>query len=328
MAQSEPPGPGRRGWSHRVEPRVTALLARARRRPSRQAERLLFAVSLLTFVGAAVVAAGRFPDAQPDIRWGLLAAAGLVGMPANIVLNAAEFHIIGRFVNQRVPAARAVKVTVLGSAANLLPIPGSTLVRVQALVADKARYRDAIAASIAVGVLSVGANLILAGLAQAQRAPATVVLGLVGAGVAVTAIALAAVATVRSHAPTARLSWAAFGIEVLYASVSAVRLWVILLALGLEVPLASAFALAATGSLATAVGFFPAGLGIREALIGAISPLVGLPLAAGLAGAVVERLFWFVVLAIAAGIILLRTGAKPSALTSGDPLGSPAGREP
>ena len=317
-----------RRWRDEIGPKVTALLARTRRRPSRRTERVLFGVSLVTFVGAAVVAASRLPAAEPDVRWGLLAAAGLVGMPLNIGLNAVEFHLIGRFVHQRVPAGRAVKVTVLGSAANLLPIPGSTLVRVQALVADQARYRDAIAASIAVGVMSVGANLVLAGLAQAPRAAPGVVVGLVAAGAAVTGLALAAVSTVRSQAPTARLSWAAFAVEVVYASVSAVRLWVILLALGLEVPIASAFALTATGSIATAVGFFPAGLGIREALIGAISPLVGVPLAVGLAGSVAERLFWFVVLAVAAGVVMVRTGATPGALTSEDGQGFAAGSEP
>ena len=295
-----------RAWHTKAGRRLAAALTKARRRPSARTERVLLVVSLVAFVGAAAVAAGRFPAAPADIRWGLLAIAGLVGMPANVVLNAVEFQVIGRFVDQRVAMGRAVKVTIVGSAANLLPLPGSTLVRVQALAAEKARYRDAFVASAAVGVMAVGANLALAGVAQAFRARLPAVVLLLAGAVLVTGAAIAAIVAVFPRSQAVRPASAAFTVEVIYASVSAVRLWLILHGLGLDVGLPEVFVLTATGALATAVGFFPAGLGIREAMIGILSPVVGIPLAAGLAGAVVERLLWFAVLAIASGGLLVR----------------------
>lgn len=298
-------------WPQRVGEALTRIALRARRRPSLRAERILLGISFVVFVGTAIAAAWNLPSADPQIRWALLGAAALL-TPANLVLNAVEFQVIARFVRQRIPLPRAVKVTVLGSAANLLPLPGSTLVRVHALAANRATYRGAFGASIAVGVMSVAANLLLAGTVMIQRAPSWVVAALLGAGAFATAAALGIVSLGPGQRHNLRFAATAFGVELVYASVSAVRLWLILLGLGTDVALASAFALTAAGALATAVGFFPGGLGLRELLVGMISPLVGLTIPAGLSGAVLQRLLGLSVLALAAGTILVRTRASLS----------------
>ena len=313
MTNEPPMSPSNEGAAGGVLARIGGALVeklrKVRRRPSRRAERALLLTSFLIFVVVAVAGAVNFPEVD-EVRWWLLLLAGGLGMPLNVILNAVEFQIIGRFVGQRVRFARATKVTVVGSAANMLPIPGSTLVRIQALVADEASYRGAITASVAVGIFSVGANLGLAGVALSTRAEPLVVGGLLGAS----ALAVfAAVASIRvSFDGTVTLRWggAAFAIEILYASTAAVRLYLILLGLGLDIGLPAAFALTAAGSLATAVGFFPGGLGIREVFVGLISPLVGVPVAAGMVGQVVTRLFWFGVLAVAALILFVREGRQ------------------
>ena len=72
--------------------------------------------------------------------------------------------------------------------------------------------------------------------------------------------------------------------------------------------------------MTTAVGFFPAGLGIREALIAGISPLVGLSVSAGLAAGVVDRVFRMAMLATVALVMLIvdRRGARTQDEVAGD----------
>ncbi len=48
-----------------------------------------------------------------------------------------------------------------------------------------------------------------------------------------------------------------------------------------------------------AIGFFPGGLGIREALIAALSPLIGLDLETGVLLGAIDRVVWLGFLALA-----------------------------
>jgi hypothetical protein len=65
--------------------------------------------------------------------------------------------------------------------------------------------------------------------------------------------------------------------------VHGLRLWLVLLALGVEVSVRQGLALGAAAPLAAAAGVFPSGLGLAEALTAVIAPIVALPAAAGFA---------------------------------------------
>jgi len=58
--------------------------------------------------------------------------------------------------------------------------------------------------------------------------------------------------------------------------------------------------LSVAGAASVAIGFVPGGLGVREALIAALSPLIGLDVDAGLILGVVDRVVWLAVLGVAA----------------------------
>lgn len=62
-------------------------------------------------------------------------APGVDSCSAYPLPNAVEFGILARLGRVQIPIAKALEITVLGSAANMLPLPGSTLVRVVALKA-------------------------------------------------------------------------------------------------------------------------------------------------------------------------------------------------
>lgn len=300
------------------------LVERIRRRPSARVQRTLLAVSLFAFVAMGVIALRNFPDVGERIRWSILIPVGVIGMSANLILNAVEFQVIGRVVDQRIRLLRAMRVTIIGSAANLLPLPGSTLVRVQALASDGARFRHAITGSVTIGVMSVGATLVLVSVANVREASAGLVLALLLTGCLVILVAFAMLRTACDTARATRFGLYALGVEAAYATIASFRLWLIFIGLGIDVGLPAAFALSAAGSIATAIGFFPAGLGLQEALVGVLSPLVGIPAVAGLAGAVVSRLFSFIILAAASGFLLARGGERRFTEVGPDPNDVPA----
>ena len=51
--------------------------------------------------------------------------------------------------------------------------------------------------------------------------------------------------------------------------------------IGVDLTVTQALALSVAGAITVAIGFFPGGLGVREALIAALSPLIGLDLESG-----------------------------------------------
>jgi hypothetical protein len=280
---------------------------KVRRKPSKRVERILLIVSFIVFVVLGVIAVGNFPDVGTGIRWEILLPAGILGTGASLLFNAAEFSVTARFVGQEVPFLRSMRVTIIGSAANLLPLPGGALVRVQALASDGARYRHSLTAAATIGVMSVGATFVVVGIASSGTAGVGAVLALFGIGIVVSLVATAMLRTATSDARHAgKYGVYFFVVEALYATMASFRLWGIFEGLGVHVSLPDAFALSGVGSIATAASFFPGEMGVKEALVGLVSPLVGVPVAVGITGAVVTRLFGFATLAVASSTLVVR----------------------
>jgi hypothetical protein len=281
-----------------------------RHRPSPRSERILLVVAFVAFVVLGVLAVTNFPDVGTGVRWELLVPVGLVGMALNLLFNALEFDVTARFVGHRVRLGRALHVTILGSAANLLPLPGGALVRTQALTAEGARYRHTLTTAAVIGLMSVGAQFLLVGVANVAEASLGVVVLLIGIGLAVLAVSVGVLRTAADTAKAARFGCYMLAVEIAYAAVAAVRMWLIFKGLGIEVSLPATFAISGVGSIATAIGFFPGALGVKELLTGLVGPLVGVSVAVGVTGAVVSRLFGFAVLAVASGFLFVRDARK------------------
>ena len=90
-------------------------------------------------------------------------------------------------------------------------------------------------------------------------------------------------------------------------------------ALGVSVSPTQALALSVAGALAVAIGFFPGGLGLREALIAGLSPLIGLEFDIGVLIGSVDRLVWLTFLALASTALVLRgSGSSESSVSEAD----------
>jgi uncharacterized membrane protein YbhN (UPF0104 family) len=271
-------------------------------------ERRLLLVAVVLFVVASAIGVANLPPVETTVRWPVLLLLPLVGVPATVATNALEYGVTARLLGHRVPPADAARVSVLSTAANLLPIPGAVLVRSRALRQRGSGMGSALAVTTAIGVAWVGVNAVLAGSLQVATGEPPLGAAVIVGGVLV--LGAAALLAVRTRRVTLGRRDAAtvLLVEVVAVLVAAARLQVALWGLGYSPGVDQSLGLSLAGSLGSAVGFLPAGLGIREVLAAGIGPIVGLPAAVGLVATAVDRVVGLVVLA---GItaVLIATGA-------------------
>ncbi len=271
-------------------------------------ERRLLLVAVVLFLVASAVGAANLPPVETSVHWPVLLLLPLLGVPATVAVNAWEYRVTAGLLGYRIPAVDAARVSVLSTAANLLPIPGAVLVRSRALHQRGTGIGAALSITTAIGIAWVGVNALLAGALQLVVGEGLLGTGLLLAGLAVCGLAglLASrtrgVVLHRSDVGTVLL------VEVVAVVVAAARLQVALWGLGFSPDVAQSLALSLAGSLGSAVGFLPAGLGVREVLAAGIGPIVGLPAAVSLVATAVDRVLGLVVLAGIAGV-LVATGA-------------------
>lgn len=264
---------------------------------------MLVAIGL--FVGTAVIAYRAADLSSSDIDWAPLLLAGLVGVPAATATNAAEYRLIASITGRRVGVLQSVRVSILASAANLLPIPGAVLVRVRALRQAGAGYGEALTATLIVGLYWVGTTACVVGAVYLfddhlrPTAAALVAGGLLIAGAA-TGLLRAGAKGGASDARVPVLALGAVGVEIAAVAAVGLRFYLVTDALGFDASIASAAALALAPAVSSAVGFFPGGFGLREVLGAGIAAVVGLPAAAGALVMVADRLLGVIVTGLAA----------------------------
>jgi hypothetical protein len=277
---------------------------------SPRVQRTLLAVALVVFVTMAVVAIASFPDdLDPHPRWWLLVAVGVGGPLATVVLNGLEYTQQGRLVGRTIALRSALRVSVLGTAANLLPIPGSVIVRTGALAEGEVGVKRAAASTATVGVAWLGASALVAGALQpfAGRTWLGVVLVVIGTALLGSTWMLVQ----RSQASDpGSLFTSIVAVEIGTVVIGALRLFGFIAGLGLDVNAAQVVGLTLAGVLASATGVFPAGIGIREGLIAAASPLLDLPAAVGLLAAAADRLAGLVMLAVLTTLLVVTRGSS------------------
>lgn len=297
------------------------LVARLRRLEQRspRVERVLTIVALVTFAGAAAYAFANFPETDEPFRWSFIVLAGVVAVPATLVVNSVEFQLSGRLVDQRIPLPEALRVTVLSSAANMLPIPGAVVVRTRALRQLGSGFRGALSALAAIGLTWVGTAGLLSGTLLAFNDRWALGGSFLVGSLMVTGLAFALLVNHAGRTGAARWMPRILVVELASTGLAGVRMLLVLRGIGVDAGWAQAFAFALVAIVASASGLFPGGLGLREVLSGALSPLIGLAATVGLAVSAVERIILFVALAALAGGLLL-AGAERSVEPESEPI--------
>jgi uncharacterized membrane protein YbhN (UPF0104 family) len=293
-------------------------LATGERRRSRNPWMLVVAVAL--FVGSGYFAFRSLPSIDGTPRWWMLLLAGAVGVPAIALLNSLEYRIMGRLVGHRVGGWDAMRVTVVASAANLLPIPGAAVVRMEGLRRGGARVSHALNATAVIGLAWIGTTGVIAGAVQAVARP-WFALAFMGSGIALLLGAFGLVTRARGAVYATRTIGRLVVVESGFVLVHGSKLFLTAHALHLHCSPAQAISLTAAAVVAAAAGLLPGGLGLREALAAALAPAIGMPAAVGLVITAVDRVVSLVALAILATVVLgleRRYGTRPADLEPPD----------
>lgn len=312
--------------AHRLRARLEPLLQRVQRASgavagrSPKAQRRLLTVSAVAFIAMTVLAVRALPPLELSDRWPLLVLVGLVGVPLSMLANALEYVISGRIVGSRVGLVEAFRVTVLAMAANLLPLPGSMMVRTSALHGLGSGARRAATATLVVALTWVGVTGLVAGVLSLSTVSLAFGGIVTAGGAALTAVALVLLRASLERGRRLGTATALLATEIAMVTLGAVRFWLVLLALGFPAGLSQAAALVVAGVAAAATGIFPGGLGLRELIAGGISPLVGLPAALGLLATAINRLVEYVVL-LPVSLILSARGPEGASTSSGSGVG-------
>jgi hypothetical protein len=261
-------------------------------------QRTGLAVAIGLFAIGAALAVTSIDIDWTDINWALLALVASLGVPPMILLNGAEVRAAADQGDaEAISWHQAIGVAVAGTAANLLPIPGAALVRIEALTASGATGRSAARATIAIGTIWIALSSILAGILLLG---VTAVAGAIALSVGVAAGVTARILTRRGT--SARWTLRVVTIEAGALAITALRLWAIAAALGVELQLRAAAIMAVSYAVSSAVGFFPGGLGLREAVSSGLGTLAGAPRSVGFVLSAVDRvvgLFVHVIIGIA-----------------------------
>jgi hypothetical protein len=288
---------------------IAAIRALLSRRAEPLPARWRNSILAVAAVGVAIVSVWAWRSSGlsvDDLEWVPIAALFAVAAPLSLGLKAAEFDVAARIASQRPSVRRSFDVAVVSSAANLLPLPGSLIVTVQSLSTSGSTYGGALAASAVPGLAWVGLTGIAGGIGIAVAGPPLLGVAVMGAGIIAGAIAARLFVATAPVEGRVTLAARIVGVEVGWLAVSALRLGLAVVALGETVDLPQALALSVAGALTVAIGFFPSGLGVREALLAGLSPLIGLELDIGVLIGTVDRIVWLVFLAVVAGAFSLR----------------------
>jgi uncharacterized membrane protein YbhN (UPF0104 family) len=275
-------------------------------RRSPVAERAMLGGAGILFVGATVLAARNLPHVHAHAHYALLVLVGLLGVPAAALVNAAEYVAAGRALGHRVGTLHAARVSIVASAANLLPIPGAVMVRARALRVLGSNYRKSLAVLGGIGVVWLATTGVLSAavlLVDGKHLG----LGLAfAAGGVVAGIGAYGLVRIPIGGAAARHWFPRFVlIEIASVGVFAIRFTLVLDGLGFHTSWSQTFTLTISTAAASAVGILPGGLGLREVIAAALGPLVGLKAAVALFAVSVDRIIGLVVLAVMSGILML-----------------------
>lgn len=265
--------------------RVVKTLAGLRAGLGSRHRPLLLAIAAVVFVAGAVISWRQLPSDFGTFEWLPLIGVAIIGVPSMIALNAAEYRAIARLSSLRVGLGDSLRVAVMGTAANLAPLPGAVVVRWNDLSSRGSRWTEALSANVVAGAAWLGLSGFTIAIVTLGESP---ILTSVAAAAAISSIIGIVLIQRRMRFTSA---WG--GLVVVEAGiilVSAMRSFLILSAFGLGGGWKAPLAIAGSYAFANVVGIFPGGLGLREVLSGLTSrPLIG-DAASGFLVSAVDRL--------------------------------------
>ena len=291
------------------EASVFSLLRRFR--ALAQQHRVAFAVvGFALFFGFIVYAVATFPTEDIDTLspWYLVPAVAVVA-PLMQLAKALEFRAQARMLGEHIELHECHEVTLNASIANLMPVPGSVLVRTARLSRNNSTTHAALTAIVA-GLCWLGVSMTLCGAAL-------IAVSVASAGAALTCLGIALAAAAYGLGRSLPGSLSGFGelilVEVLLTAVGAASMYLAFRAIGFDIDVLQTVVVAVSGPLASAAGIFPSGIGLSEALVSGLGTLLDIPAQLGFLAAALSRLTTTIGLFVGRAVVALRAAAAHSA---------------
>jgi len=292
--------------------------------------RISLLASAVVFVVAMVLSVRGLPSGDRDLVWWAILVTGLVGIPGLIVLSGVEYTASAAVLGHRVRLRDSLAIALYARAANLLPIPGAALVRMQALKRAGSSYGRAASATMATALFWLAGALLVGGAVLVRHRP-LIAVGFLAGGVVTTALAHVAVRSIVVRrddslaGEAVRRSALLLTVEVAMVVIRGVLFWLVMVGFDIGGSFEGAMVLPVAVVLASAIGFFPAGLGAREVIAAGLLGMVGDAAATGALASGLDRLVSLPVLAvIAAGLALSGHRLLPDVQAEPEPEPEPA----
>ena len=249
----------------------------------------LLVVAVVLFITISVVSFLSLPDGV-HFHWWIVPIVVLVTTPLRVVENAAEFRVMSAINGHRTRWIPAVRLTIIATAANLLPLPGGVVIRTQALRQRGSTYRSALAANAAAMLAWIGMGAIgIGALIVANSSTRLFAVALVAFGIGCLAGVDAILRRVNRAAHRRYLAQL-IAIEGITVIVGGISLFLAFRLIGLNASAPQAVALSASQIIAAAIGIFPSGLGLREVIAGGIAAAFNLRPYGAVAATVSDRI--------------------------------------
>lgn len=251
-----------------------------------RARRLGILLAFAAFCVGFVLAFRAHPGLLDDLDYGAWVLV-LCLVPVTFLGNALQFLCTAGLLGTRIGLSRAMFVTVLSAGANMLPLPGGSLVRIAALKTETNTYRQTTFTTLLVAGCWLAVVLVLAG-------GALINLGFPRAGAVLLVSGLAALGTFASGVllTSGRIVWLPpiIAVQAGIVAVGALRLWFCFKAIGDPVYFFQTVVLTLSDVLASLVGVAPAGLGVTEFLAAGIAKGLGIAASFGFLAAALNRI--------------------------------------
>jgi len=259
---------------------------------SPRAQRALMIGASVFLAGGTVVAASALDLAATEIELKPLFVLMLVMVPATLAANALETELAAVMVASRFGWNKAMRIGVLSTAANALPLPGGPIVRIAALKAAGADLRAAGIVTLAIALLWLGLSLGYAGVWLIGR-HMLIAAGFMSAGVV---LVVYSGVVMRRFAKGFGVVVAAALLKSFHIVLGIMRMALALATIGVAADLSQVSVFAVSSVAGAAVSVVPAGLGVTESVATLLAGLVTLSPAAVFLATGINRLAGFVVL--------------------------------
>jgi len=264
-----------------------------------RSSRIIATLAVIVFAGGIAISL----RANPDIWSGMRLQAALPYLPlgfAAILLGGIETRLLANALGGNMGLRQGLRLTVIGSLANLLPIPGAAMVRIAGLRAAGINLGRASGATLGAGLIWIG---LACGLAAACLTGVSLSVSLLVAAGA-TCIFIAGLAATARAGLDNRATAGLVLLKLVGVTIEVGRHHFALLALGFSPVWAQSAIVSSSGALGSAAMIAPGGLGIREAIAALLARASALPTEAGFLAAALDRTLLTALVLFVLGVIV------------------------